>query len=184
MTFPVTVAEFRERVNTDATDDAIQDLLDAAEESILARYPAGSGTEIHDGGQSYIFLRHRATSITTITEHFSGTDVELDPEDFRLRDDGVSVLRLDTGPNRPTAWSWASPAWSMPVTVEYEIEDYDAELARVQVALVELDLNAMPGLTSETIGAWSEQANSGIPYATEREAILASLALTPAPGFA
>jgi hypothetical protein len=184
MTVPVTVAEFRDRVNSDVGDDAIQALLDAAEESILARYPAGSGTEVHDGGQSYIFLRHRATSITTITETVSGTDTELDDSDFRLRDDGVSVLRLSTGLNPPIAWGRASPTWGSPVTVEYEMEDYDAELARVQVALVELDLNAMPGLTSETIGAWSEQANSGIPYATEREAILASLALTPAPGFA
>jgi hypothetical protein len=182
--FPVTVEMFRAQVTTDVDDSAVQLLLDAAEEAIRARYPVG-GVETKDGGQSYIFLRRRAVSITTITEtDFTGTQVELDPTDFRLRDDGVSVLRLSTGVNQPVGWSWGAPSWGMPVIVEYDPEDMDAELARIQIALVQLDLNHMPGLTSETIGAWSESANSGTPYAKERESILASFDASIPPGFA
>lgn len=182
--YPVTVEVLRAHVSSELDDDALQLLLDAAEAAILVRYGT-PGSETHDGGQSYIFLRHRAASITTITETVSGTDTELDPTDFRLRDDGVSVLRLSTGLNTPTR-SWSTPAWGGPVVVEYVPEDLDAELARVQIALVELDLNHAPGLTSETIGAWSEQfaSNSAFNYEVEREAILNSFASAIPPGFA
>jgi len=184
--FPASVEDFRARVNTDVGDTALQARLYAAEQAIRARFPETDGTETHDGGQSYIFLRRRASTITTVTETVHGTETELDPTGFRLRDDGVSLLRLNHGLNPPTwrSHTLSSAPWGHLVTVEYEPADDAAELARVQIALVELDVNAMPGLTSETIGSWSEQANSGIPYATEREAILASLALTPAPGWA
>lgn len=182
--FPVTVETFREHVTSELGDDALQLLLDAAEQAIRARY-GEAGTETHDGGQSYIFLRRRAAEVTSVTEtDYTGAEVELDETDWRLRGDGVSLLRLSTGLNPPVGWSWRTPTWGTTVTVEYDPDDMDAELARIQIALVELDLNHMPGLTSETIGAWSESANSGTPYAAERETILASFAYSVPPGFA
>lgn len=187
MTYPVTVEELIVYPGVDASVDTavLQAMLDAAEEAIAAvSGPAGDATEILDGGGSYIFLRRRCASvddIDTVTETVSLTDTELDATDFRLRADGVSLLRLDAGANPRVCWG-------APVTVEYTPEADEAERVRVQVALVMLDLNHIPGgITSEQIGAWMEQraANSVWNYTAEREAILASLQpMAYAPGFA
>jgi hypothetical protein len=162
-------------------DDGLQMLLDAAEQAIVLRYgePGTPVEEVHDPGFSYIFLRHPAVApLTTVSERFGTTDTELDPDDYRLRDDRVSVLRLATGPNRGERWGLT--------TVTYERLDDDAERKRVQRALVMLDLDYAPGQTSEQIGAWMEQhaASSVWNYEKERAAILDSFTAALAPGFA
>lgn len=178
----LSVAELREHVSTGLGDAALQRLLDASREAILLTFgTAPPGLDSVSGGQSYIFLRYPATAITAIAEGDpdSGEIVDLDPDDFWLRDDGVSIQRAEGGPN---SRFW----WGSPVVVEYDTPSVDADLDRVQIALVELDLNHLPGLTSETIGSWNEQANSGRSYEEERSGILASVpsAGPPAPGFA
>lgn len=183
MTFPVPVDDARDHITTALVDDALQLLLDAAEQAITGRFGALEGlydeglVETHDGGQSYIFLRRKAASIESITETDGTTDTVLAADDYRIRDDGVSVLRLGTGTN-PRSF------WGGPVRVAYSFADVDAEYARVQLALVQLDLNHNPGLTSETIGSWSQSSNSGVDYQAERELILDSLNAAMAPGFA
>lgn len=178
----LTVEEFREHVSTDLADSAVQRLLDGTRASILWTYGGVEpGIETHDGGQSYIFLRYAAASILSVSEvdPYTGDEVVLDASDYWLRDDRVSILRLAGGAN-------SAEVWSSPVLVTYETPDLDAALDLAQIALAELEINHLPGLTSETIGAWNEQANSGIPYDQERAAILAALpgAGPPPPGFA
>lgn len=181
----LTLEELRAHVETELEDDDLQLLVDAAEQAIVkalrqfgVAYDEGL-VETHDGGQSYIFLRWPATSIESITETDGGTDTVLEADDYRIRGDGVSVLRLASGTN-PRTW------WGAPVRVEYSAAHADAELGRVQIALVKLDLNHNPGVASESIGSWSEQAtsNSAFNYQLERESILASLNIATAPGFA
>lgn len=175
----LTVDELRQHVSTELGDEALARLLAGAKTMILGVYPSVPGVEEKDGGQSYIFLRYPAVSITAIVEtDDNGDDVELDEADYFLRDDRVSLLRLGGGPNPRLGWGNA--------LVVYEAPDIDAALDLAQIALCELELNHNPGITGETIGSWSEQANSGLPYSEERDQILASLPYTgtPPPGFA
>lgn len=168
----LTVEELRGHITSSLGEDELQLLLDAAEEAIEARYgPVGSDvTEIVDGGLSHIFLRRRALAITEITETVADVDTILDEDDYRLRGDGVSILRLSTGPNDRAYWG-------APVRVKSSPADDLASRKVMQLALVTLDMNYKPGVTAERIGEWEEQrgANSAWNYETERESILAGL---------
>lgn len=178
----LTTDEFRAFQATELDDASLQIFLDAAELAIEQRYGVTGSpvTETVDGGQTYIFLRRRASSITSVLETWGDTDTTLAADDYQLRGDGVSVKRLGTGTNAAT---W----WGAPVAVTYAAADDEAERKRIQVALVKLDLNIAPGASSEQIGSWMEQhqESSVWNYATQREAILDSLYASPtAPGFA
>lgn len=160
-------------------DGGLQMLLDAAETAIVGRHgAAGAVTEIHDGGGSYLFLGRRASALTTVSERIGTTDTTLVANDYRIRGDGYSVLRLATGDHWGQRWGLT--------TVTYTPTDDIADRKRVQRALVMLDLDYAPGTTSEQIGAWMEQhqASSVWNYAAEREAILDSLLAAKVPGFA
>lgn len=179
----LTVEQLRAFVTSALGDDELQLLLDGAEAAIVARYgPAGADvTEIYDGGQTYIFLRRQASAIVEVKEDVEVENTTITTTDYRLRPDGVSLRRLETGPN-------FRHGWGQPVSVKYTPIDDTAERKRIQVALVELELNHDPGSTMETIGSWTEQSQSSSVwnYEAERESILASLAasLNQAPGFA
>jgi hypothetical protein len=181
----LSLSELRQFVSTSLEDEPLQLFLDAAEQAINSRYgelgDAYGVEETIDGGRSYIFLRRRASSIDAITETDGLTETELEADDWRLRGDGVSVLRLGTGTN-PRSW------WGAPVVVNYTLLDDEAERKRVQQALVKLELGFVPGnIEMEQIGAWLERrsADGTFDYAEEREKILDSLggAAQP-PGFA
>lgn len=180
----LSVTEFRTHVTSSLGTEALQLLLDAAEQAIIARYGEVDDSygleEIVDGGNSYIFLRRRAASIDSITELDGTTETELDADDFRLRGDGLSVLRLGTGTN-PRTW------WGAPITVAYAPLDDVADRKRVQIALVQLDLNFVPGnSSSEQVGSWLESRNASgsFDYGEEREKILNSLLGVASPLFA
>lgn len=179
----MTVAEYEMfNAETGIGADAIQMLLDAAEQAIDARHgPLGSPVvETHDGGQSYLFLRRRAESLTTIVEMSGSTDTALADDDWRIRGDGVSILRLATGTN-PRGW------WGAPVVVTYVPTDDEADRKRIQLELMNSFIGYEPGITQEQVGSWLQMRalNSAWNPFIEREAILDSLAgSTPAPGFA
>jgi hypothetical protein len=177
----LTVAEFRQLVSSSLGDEALQLLLDAAEQAITSRYGA-LGTpvvETLDGGQSYLFLRRRADTIVSLVETNGTTDTTLAADDWRIRGDGVSILRLGLGTNR-------QDRWGAPVVATYVPLDDEADRKRVQLELVKLDQDYAPGVTAETIGAWTEQRSQSSVwnYQAERAAIIESLVSTFAPGFA
>lgn len=207
----LTVEDLRLRVETKLDDGVLQDMLDAAERAITSYAgPVGTISEILDGGQSYIFLRRRAESIAKVTETVWNTVTELDATDYRLRPDGVSLLRLRTGVNPPLFWggqgfygpefgasagflgstiaSQSQTPWGHKVTVEYEPLDDLADRRRVQAALVKIDIAYTPGVIRERIGEWEEWRDRGTATwndTEEREAILSSLQpQVYAPGFA
>lgn len=179
----LTTAEYEALAGDSGLSTAsLQILLDAAEQAITARYgPVGADVEeIADGGQTYLFLRRRASEITGIVETDGTTDTTLADDDYRLRADGVSLRRLTTGTNVRTYWGG-------PVEVTYTPADDTADRKRVQSELVQLMLNYQPGRTEETVGAWAVKlaSNSVWNSSLEREAILASLVGSElAPGFA
>lgn len=172
----LTVDELREHVETSLGDDAMQRLADAAEAAIVSRIGAtGERTELLHGGYRTISLGRPVASIDGVTETVNTTTTTLDPSDYRLRPDGYTLERLSTGVNR--RWQW----WGL-VEVTYTPTDDAALRAEVQIDLVKLALTYNPGLTSETIGTWTEQyaSNSVWNNSQEREAILARL--DPSPG--
>lgn len=170
----MSVAEFRTHKTTVLPDPALQTLLEAAELAIAALLgPVGTYTELRDGGGTYLFLSRRAASITSISERYNNVTYPLAASDYEIRSDGISLRRLAYG-SRPAS------SWNGIVNVTYVGADDLAERKRVQLGLVNLDLNHNPGLTAEEIGDWSATyANSSaMHYGLEREAILATLVPT------
>lgn len=171
----LTVEQFRSLSASSLEDSALQILLDAAEEAIVAFAGApASALELLDGGNRFVSLARPATSISSITETspWGATVTTLAADDYLLYPNGATILRLSGGTN--SRWRWYGR-----VAVTYVPVDDTSERQRVQRALVDLDLNYAPGTTSEQIGAWMEQRSQQSNqwnYTQERDAILASLA--------
>lgn len=154
-------------------DAWLQILLDATEAEIADELggPVGSVTEVVDGSLlSWLTLRRRADSITTIVETSDSVVTTIAADDYRIALDRRSLQRLGTGTN-------PSARWPRLVSVTYAAEADEPTRKRVQKALVELDAGYAPGRTDEQIGAWREsyQQSSVWNYQTERKAILATL---------
>lgn len=205
----LSVGDFRLRVASSLDDATLGSMLAAAEQVITAYAgPVGAMVESLDGGGSYLFLTRRAASIEKVTETVWNADTVLDPTDYRLRLDGVSVLRLRTGSNPPPFWggqgfygpefgtyaggfigattaNQSTTPWGHSVRVEYTPLNDVEERKRVQAALVQHSINYKPGLQLERIGEWEERHAYQETWTEERDAILASLQpMSYAPGFA
>lgn len=171
----LTVEELEAFVTTALEEDSLQLLLDAAEADIVRiTGAAGATTELFVGGGRLIALGYPADSITSITEETWTTTRNLDPTDYRLLPGGYLIERLVTGPNGRCCW-WRG-------TVVYERSDDDALRRGVQLDLIKLMLSYNPGVTQETVGAWTRQfaSNSVWNNDEERTAILSRL--YPEPG--
>lgn len=176
------VDQLRGFVETSLGDDVLEVWLDAAYEAIDAvAGPAGDSsgdtgavTEVITPGPGDLLMLSRpATAISAVTETCYGTDTALELADVDLVTTQL-VRRVRTGPN-------PSPRWRGRVEITYERLPDANERDRVAVALVQLDVNHNPGVTSEELGDWSATYanNSAMNYSLERQAILASLS----PGF-
>lgn len=171
----LTVDELREHVETTLGDDALQRLLDAAEDAIVAYAGApGSAVEIVDGGYRKLVLSRPASAISTIVERRNSVNTTLTAGDFRLRGGGYVLDRLNDGTNRRSTWDEL-------VTVTYTPVDDSDLRAVVQIALCRLLLNQNPGRTQEQIGAWLEsfQASKDWNFRDEWAAVLSQLAPEP-----
>jgi len=161
----LTVEDLRGHIETGLGDDALQTLLDAAYEAI-DQYagPVGSRTEILSGGPGDLLMVSASVdSVTTLIED----SLVLASDDYQVN--GQMLIRLDTGTN--PRYRWGSR-----VEVTYVALSDDALRDRVAVALIQADLDFHPGLTAETVGAWSQQyAQSSEEYRVARAAILESL---------
>jgi len=169
----LTVADLRLRLDTQLGDTALQSLLDSAYQAIEQRVePSGPITEYLSARGELLMLSRPADVISDVLEFvWAGQDgVELDDTDFELRSSGQTLRRLTTGTN-PSRW------WRGKVSVTYLPRDDEALRDSVAVQLISLDVNTKFGLTSQTIGTWSESYESrpGYGYAEQRESILESL---------
>jgi hypothetical protein len=165
----LTVDELLARVDVILEDDAIQGLLDAAEDAINAIAGAiGTQTEALVGGGTYLILARRASSITSIEEVAGTVTTELDPDDFRLGPDGRSVRRLATGSTPAAVWA----AEAVVISEPYD----DANVRKnVQQKLVELELLVKPGLAGQSTGSHAVQLQQGKTYGQLRAEILSTL---------
>lgn len=161
----------------DDVDDAVLEILLEAAEGAIERElggPVGSVVEVVSNDLlSFLTLRRRATSITSIVTASDGISTTLATNDYRVAWDRRTVYRLGDGTNPGAYW----PPRPGIATVTYAAEDDEADRKRVQALLVDLDLNAAPGLSMEQIGAWMEtrQQNAQWNASAERKAILATL---------
>lgn len=181
MTFPVTVDEFREHVETTLGDDAIQRLLDAAAEAIIER----AGPTVEDSGamQSRVetftptgdrlMLSERAESIVSVSEqaHYA-TPTELETDDYELSASGYVLRRLTGG-------TTSSSRWRPLVSVTYAPYSDLGSRAVVQIELAKLDIASNPGLASQSVGSWTESYVNDRSYAQQRADILAALHADP-----
>lgn len=169
----LTVEQLREHVTTTLGDDALQRLLDAAEELIISYVGPGASTyeepeaidELITVHGDLLMIGRPAQAIDTVIE---GTTT-LDPSDYELRSSGTQVRRLRTGTN--PSWRWHGR-----VDITYIPLTDSARREVAQIELVKLDISFDPLLVSETIGAWSESYQQGQKSADEwRDEILSTL---------
>jgi hypothetical protein len=162
----LTVADVREHLQTDLPDGALERLLDAAYAEIeRVAGPAGTRTVVLEPGGRYLVLPVDEGVITAVREDVDGANLLLAADDWRRR--GTLLERLATGTN-------PRPAWAGRVSVTLDVAD-DAVRDRVALALVLIDVQAQPGLTSQQIGEWRETYAPGTDLAAARREVLASL---------
>ncbi len=150
----LTVARFREHLETDLLEAALQRYIDDAEEEIVK--VAGvltTETDVvkHAIQANSIFLSRKATTITTVVEELEGPEgtfiaTTLDPTDHRLVGD-YQLMRLSSGVN-PRA------TWGDFVTIIYAPKSDAAARLGITVDLVKLSVQ-FSGLDSEKVGDWS-----------------------------
>ncbi len=163
----LTVAELRQHLETDLSDQALQRLLDDADAAVVRHYgphPPGPAVETHIGGSKYVFLRQQAAAVQSITETVRGVTTVLASNDYRVLGGGRYLERLTSGPN-PRVY------WGDFVTVTFEPYDDRPQRRRVIIDLVRLALE-YNALDSVDVGDYSARS---LDYQRERRRLLAEL---------
>jgi len=168
----LTVDEARLHITTPLGDDALRLLLDASEEAIADQVgPLGSdddqpaSVEHHAVSGDLLVLYGRAASITSVVE---GTTT-LAVDDYTLTPGGTALRRLSTGTNQ--AQSWVGE-----VVVTYVPRGNIASRQAAQVQLVNLYIVYRPGISSQTIGPWSEVYSQMSTLLGQRQDVLSAIA--------
>lgn len=168
----LTLEKLKEHIEAELADDALQRLLDAAEQTVEERFGVVTvqvdeyvvdDNSYPDGRDGSVILTRKAGSITTVTEQlFSAAADTLAADDYDLR--GLILERLDTGTNPRQKWGHR-------VIVTYVPFNDTAQRIPVIVNLVKLEL-AYRGLKSEKAGDYNMDSRQ---YHQERESILGAL---------
>lgn len=161
----LTIELVRERAETSLSAEALGSLLADTYLSIdRVLGPAGPITELLTADAGDLLLLSRpADEISAVVE----LDRALDPADYALQTTHL-LVRLSTGPNPSSRWR-GRPA------VTYTVLNDEAERDRLALALIKLDLDHHPGLTSRRLGEYAETFGQGAgTYSQERADIFAS----------
>ena len=163
----LTVAQIRQHVEADLSDDALTRLLDDADEEIVAwagEVDEQVDTMRHVELSTVLFLSRRGSEVTEVIEQIGYDETTLDPDDYRLRNGGTQIERRSDGTNPRSTWGEI-------VTVTYTPVDRTARRTRVLIDLVKLAVQ-YSGLKSESVGDYS---SSSAEYEAERGKILGRL---------
>lgn len=166
----LTPTELREHITTSLEDDALQRLLDDAEDAITVYAgPVGSVVEVVPGGYPSLALARPIDSVTSIRERDDlQSPTTLATNDYEQRG-RFGLWRLRFGTN-------SASYWRGPVRVTYVPVDDTATRKVVQVELCKLEIAFNPALASETVGAWTQTfVSSQKSYPEQRADILARL---------
>jgi hypothetical protein len=161
----ITPAVYREHdPGTSLGDDAIQRLIDSNEAYMIRILGPHSrvGSPVVEtflGRARTRLLRQRAGAVVQVRERASVGDAwtTLDPGDFLALDGGQTLARLASGPN-------SSHAWAVQTEVTYVPTDNLAERVVALLDMVGADASqgvTSGGITSRTMGSWSESYGSG-----------------------
>lgn len=150
----LTVTELREHFETDLKDEAIQRLIDDAEDEIEQKIGQlqTQSEYIRDVGIcTLLFLRRKASSISTVVEEVKVADgsyetTTLSSDDYRLVSD-MQIERLADGTNPRTLWGDN-------VSLVYIPKDDASRRKVVTVDLVKLAVR-YEGVDRESAGDWS-----------------------------
>lgn len=180
MAFPVTTTIFRLHAATSLANAELQTLLDAAYEAIIMYagpylVVSGADDQVNEfitprGIGPLLRLSRPAESIEQVIE---GTST-LAADDYTIGSTGNILRRLNDGTNPCRYWRDRAYITYTPLS--------DLALREVaQIELVRLDIAFTPGLTSQTIGSWTEAFTTSVKSWPEQRAdILASLNPVPA----
>lgn len=168
----LTVTDLRLHIDSTLGDAALQLRLDAAYEAISQRVqPSGTVAESFTVTGDTILLSRVATGVVSIVEWWNPWySVPLANSDWELRPSGQTLRRLTTGTN-----PW--PRWRGRVDVVYLGSSDDQLRDSVAIQLVQLDVNTHPGLSEQSLGAWSEKydARAAGTYKQQRDDLLSVL---------
>lgn len=163
----LTPAQFREHHETDLGDDALQRLLDDAENEIVRRFgehvTQTEWLEPGIGNAKLLFLTRRVSAVTSVAETVVEETTALAADDYAV-ESGFLLRRLSDGTNGRTYWGDR-------VKVVYTPEDDTPRRKRVQVDLVKLAIQ-YEGLKASSVG--NQRLDMG-DYETQRRAVLSAL---------
>jgi hypothetical protein len=163
----LTLAQIREHVETDLSNDALQRLIDSEDAEIVQRFGAlSTQTEIFKGGSERLFLSRLVSSITSISEEVGETTTTLAADDYEL----WWSQELDRDPDGTNGRS----TWGERVTVVYVPQTMTAQRTAVLTQLVQLAVR-YNGVQQESVGSGDYSATSA-DYQRERERLLSKLA--------
>ena len=163
----LTLAQIREHVETDLSNDALQRIIDSEDAEIVQRYGAlSTQTETLRGGSERLFLSRLAASITSIAEEVGETTTTLAADDYEL----WWNQELDRDPDGTNGRS----TWGERVTVVYVPQTMTAQRTAVLTQLVQLAVR-YNGVQQESVGSGDYSATSA-DYQRERERLLRKLA--------
>ena len=160
----LTIPEVRQNVETGLENDALQRVMDAAEEDITQRHGAvASQVDYLEGGLKSLWTTRPILSITSVVESVGTTDTTLATDDYIQRHD-TQIDRLDTGTNSRQRWGDA-------VKITYVPIDTTNRRIMAYIKLIKLEVE-YSGLDNSKEGDYSSK---GLDYQMERNKILSTL---------
>jgi len=162
----LTSTEVRDHVETSIIDEALQRLIDNADQEIIDRLGVlASQTEVLEGeGLEFLHLHRHASSITSAVERILETNYTLAATDYLLLNDGYRIQRLQ-GTNFPAV------QWNGKVTIVYVPADETVARKKLLIDLVRLDC-AYNATKSSGIG---DVNITSADHAAERVALFAQV---------
>ena len=163
----LTLAQMREHVETDLSNDALQRIIDAEDAEIVQRFGQPTAqTDVLRGGNPRLFLSRLASTITSINETVGDTTTTLAADDYEIWWNQELDRCADGANGRST--------WGDRVTVVYVAQTMTAQRTAVLTQLVQLAVR-YNGVQQESVGSGDYSATSA-DYQRERERLLRKLA--------
>ena len=159
----LSTAELELQVDTDLTDVALQQIIDAVESDIDDFIGAIDNRTFELDGLEYltvIRLPSKASSIDSIIE-FTGaqhepTKTTLASNDYELSTDGWQLRRRSDGTNARAQWGWH-------LVIQYDQADDIDRRKQVAIQLARLEI-INTGYTKESVGDWSSEMSGTLQY--------------------
>ncbi len=149
----LTTTELELQVDTDLTDSALQQIIDAVERDITQYIGPESSLVIEYDPEFLVLLRLpvQASSIDSVVEYTDAasepTKTTLSSDDYELSADGLDLRRLSDGTNVRSLWGWHVVVTLLPMADVARRKQVAIQLARLEITHT--------GYAQEKIGDWS-----------------------------